>query len=85
MAPLIAPLFFPSFDPVVQLILAYGLLSTSLIERLISVFIFSQIAEKKGKRWTLSFSLLGAGFLTLCIGLIPLYSQIGFLLQLGFF
>ena len=58
LAPILAPLFFPHHDPVVQLILAYSVLGTSLITRPLGAFIFGVWAHKSNPMRVLSFSFL---------------------------
>lgn len=77
LAPILAPIFFPKFDPVVQIILAYSLLATSLFTRPIGVFIFGNIALKRGAVQGLSYSLIGVAITTVMIGFIPSYDIIG--------
>lgn len=76
-APKIAPLFFPGHDIIVQLILAYSILCSSIITRPVGAFIFGFIAKHKGPIYGLSYSLIGVSFFTLCFGLLPTYEHIG--------
>lgn len=77
LAPVLAPLFFPNHDYVVQLILAYSVLATSLVTRPIGSIIFSILARRSGPVYSLSYSLLGAAISTAFMGLIPIYDSIG--------
>lgn len=77
LAPILAPLFFPDHDYVVQLILAYSVLATSLVTRPIGAILFSIMARRSGPVCALSYSLLGVAVSTAFMGMIPLYETIG--------
>lgn len=77
LAPVMAPYFFPSDDPVVGLILAYSVLGTSIITRIVGSYIFGLIAINYTSTTSLSYSLIGVAVFTMSIGLIPTYQQIG--------
>ncbi|MEB3702025.1 MFS transporter [Candidatus Bealeia paramacronuclearis] len=79
LAPVLAPLFFPTHDPVVQLILAYSILATSLITRPLGSIIFSIMARRRGALWALSYSLLGASVTTFLMGCVPTYEMCGWM------
>jgi MFS family permease len=79
LAPIIAPLFFPQHDYIVSLIMAYGLLSAGLLTRSLGTIFFAHIAEKYNPNQALSLSLLGIGFSTGMIGILPVYDSIGIL------
>ncbi len=77
LAPIMGPLFFPDYDPVVQLILTYATSVTSLFSRPVGTFLFGIIARYKGPLYGLSYSLIGVAITTVCIGCIPSYEVIG--------
>lgn len=77
LAPILAPLFFPHHDPIVQLILAYSILGTSLITRPLGAFVFGVWAHKANPMRVLSFSLMGVAVSTAAIGLLPIHADIG--------
>lgn len=83
LAPLLAPLFFPKYDFIVQLILAYSILMISFFARPLGAFIFGVIARKKGPVYGLSYSLMGVALATVCTGFLPVYDSIGWLAPLG--
>lgn len=76
-APLLGPVFFPTYDPVVQLILTYGLSITSLFSKPIGTVLFGMIARNHGPLVGLSYSLIGVAITTMCIGCVPSYADIG--------
>ncbi|WP_425360768.1 MFS transporter [Candidatus Tisiphia endosymbiont of Ceraclea dissimilis] len=77
LAPILSIVFFPKDDPIVALILTYGMLATSIITRPIGSIIFSIIAKKRGATLALSYSLIGVAITTMLIGVIPTYQMIG--------
>lgn len=77
LAPVIAPVFFPNEDPVVQLILTYGILVSSIWTRPLGAIIFGMAAKKYGPLISLSYSLIGVAVTTLAIGCIPGFNSIG--------
>jgi MFS family permease len=76
-APILSVVFFPNTDPVIALILAYSVLTTSIVTRPVGSFIFSFIVKKYGATTTLSYSLIGVAATTISIGLIPTHASIG--------
>jgi MFS family permease len=77
-APLIAPIFFPNENPVIELILAYSILGTSMITRPLGTYIFGCIARIYGAGEALAYSLVGVGLATMLMGFLPDYYSIGF-------
>ena len=71
MAPILAPIFFPNHEPIVQLILGYSLLSTSLVTRPLGSLIFGFVACRRGAIFSLSISLVGVAFASVLFGCIP--------------
>ena len=78
LAPILAPIFFPNHDPIVQLILAYSFMATSIVTRPLGAFIFGNIARKHGPLASMSYSLTGVAIFGIAIGFIPSHAQIGF-------
>lgn len=76
-APIMAPLFFPSEDQVVQLIMAYSVFATSMVTRPLGAYFFGLLARGKGPSRSLSYSLIGVGVFTFLIGAIPTHQEIG--------
>lgn len=78
LAPIMAQIFFPNHDMVIQLILAYSIFATSIITRPLGAWIFGFWAKQKGPLHTLSISLTGIACCSALISIIPGYSQIGY-------
>jgi MHS family proline/betaine transporter-like MFS transporter len=77
LAPFIAPLFFEKQDPITALILTYGMLPLGCITRPLGSLFFGWIGDCFGRRQALFWSLLGMAIVTISIGCLPLYQDIG--------
>lgn len=77
LVPILAPQFFPTTDPVVQLICGYGVLATSLITRPLGGILFGLIAHTRGPAAGLSWSLIGMAVSCVLFGLLPTYAVVG--------
>ncbi len=75
LAPIFGKAFFPSHDPVVQLILTYSVLAISLISHPVGAFIFGKLAGTRGPNIALSYTLIGVALSTVLIGLLPTYES----------
>lgn len=78
MAPIMAPLFFPKQEPIIQLILTYSFLATSSITRPIGVLIFGWLAACFDPWKILRITLTGVGLATFMMGCIPTFSSAGY-------
>lgn len=83
LAPVLGPVFFPDHDPIVQLILVYSVMATSIVTRPLGAFIFGMLARKKGPLYGLSYSLIGLAVTTVGIGFLPGHDQVGWIAALG--
>lgn len=70
-------LFFPTFDPAVGTIVAFGSFAVGYISRPIGGVIFGHFGDKIGRKTMLILTLLIMGVATFLIGLLPTYSAIG--------
>lgn len=77
LAPFIAPLFFEAEDPVTALILTYGMLPLGFITRPLGSLFFGWIGDCFGRRQALFCSLFGMALVTIGIGFLPVYKEIG--------
>lgn len=82
LAPVLAPLFFPEQDLIVQLILTYSTLASSAVTRPIGAFVFGMVAKRFGAMRGLSYSLIGMAFSSIFIGLLPGVREIGWVAAL---
>lgn len=77
LAPFIAPIFFPESDPVVALILTYGIKSFGMFTRPAGALVFGNLARTQSVKKLLTITLIGVSLCTVCIGMIPGYKEIG--------
>lgn len=73
-----APHFFPSNDPVVQQLNAATLFAAGFIVRPLGGWLFGHIADRYGRRLSLTVSVLMMCFGSLIIAVTPTYATIGF-------
>ncbi|MBI2707853.1 MAG: MFS transporter [Proteobacteria bacterium] len=83
LGPILAPVFFPNYEPIVQLILVYSVLSTSLVTRPVGSFIFGLMARRYGPISGMSYSLIGVSLSTVFLGFLPSYEDVGWLAPAG--
>lgn len=87
LAPFLAPLFFEEQDPLTALILTYGMLPLGFVTRPLGSLFFGWMGDRYGRKEALFCSLLGMAVVTIGMGCLPVYQEIGFwaplLLALG--
>jgi MFS transporter, MHS family, proline/betaine transporter len=76
-APVIAQQFFPSDDPTVSLIAAFGAFAAGFLMRPVGGALFGHIGDRHGRARALKLSVLLMAVPTLLIGLLPTYETIG--------
>jgi MFS family permease len=72
-------LFFPSFDPLVGVILSYATFAVGYAARPFGGVLFGHLGDRHGRRFVLVITLLMMGITTMLIGLLPTYREIGVL------
>jgi MHS family proline/betaine transporter-like MFS transporter len=77
LAPFIAPLFFEKQEPLTALILTYGMMPLGFITRPLGSLFFGWIGDAFGRKQALSYSLLGMAIVTIGMGCLPIYREIG--------
>lgn len=77
LAPFIAPLFFEQKDPITALILTYMIFALGIFTRPLGSLFFGWIGDRYGGRQALFYSLLGMALVTMGMGLLPIYREIG--------
>ncbi|MFC8039568.1 MFS transporter [Paenarthrobacter sp. NPDC057355] len=75
-------IFFPSFDPIVGTMLAFGTFASAYIARMVGAIIFGHFGDRMGRKSMLLVSLLTMGAATFAIGLLPDYNSIGIMAPL---
>ena len=70
-------LFFPSSDPLVGTIAAFGSFAFGYLSRPVGAVVFGHYGDKIGRKAMLILTLLIMGIATFLIGLLPSYESIG--------
>ncbi|PZU91042.1 MAG: MFS transporter [Chelatococcus sp.] len=70
-------LFFPSVDPAIGTIAAFGTYAIGFLARPLGAAIFGHYGDKLGRKAMLSLTIIIMGLGTFLIGLLPTYEQIG--------
>lgn len=70
-------LYFPTEDPLVSTMLAYGTFAVGFVSRPFGGVIFGHFGDKLGRKSMLVLTLMIMGVATVLIGLLPTYAQIG--------
>src|SRR6202795_4462215 len=70
-------LFFPTFDPAVGTLLAFGTYALGFIARPLGGIVFGHFGDKIGRKTMLYLTLLIIGVATAAIGLLPTYDSFG--------
>lgn len=78
-AVIIAPLFFPSSDPVASLLATFGVFGLGFVVRPLGALFFGHLGDKLGRRGTLAGVILLMALGTTVIGLAPTYAAVGVL------
>ena len=77
-APLVfAKLFFPSSDPLVGTLQAFGIYAVGFIARPVGAAFFGHYGDRIGRKVTLIATLLLTGLSTFAVGFVPSYASIG--------
>jgi metabolite-proton symporter len=70
-------LFFPSFDPAVSTIAAFGSFAVGYVARPFGAIFFGHFGDRIGRKSALVATLLIMGVATFTIGILPTYESIG--------
>jgi len=70
-------IFFPSFDPLVGTMLAFGTFAAAYAARIVGAALFGHFGDRLGRKSMLLISLVTMGAATFTIGLLPAYASIG--------
>ena len=77
LAPFLAPVFFPTHDPAIGLLLTYLLVPVGLIARPLGAYLIGNIGDYVGRKRALIISIVGTGIATFTVGCLPTYNDIG--------
>jgi MHS family alpha-ketoglutarate permease-like MFS transporter len=72
-----APVFFPGKDATANLLNTAGIFAVGFLMRPIGGWLFGSLADRKGRKWAMTLSVLLMSFGSLTIALTPSYKQIG--------
>src|SRR6516164_3646729 len=70
-------LFFPTLDPVLSTIAAFGTYAVGFLARPLGAAIFGHFGDRAGRKAMLVMTIIIMGIGTFLIGLLPTYDQIG--------
>lgn len=70
-------LFFPSEDKLFSTMAAFGTFAVGFFARPLGGIVFGHIGDRIGRKKSLVITLVMMGVVTVCIGLLPTYAQIG--------
>jgi MHS family alpha-ketoglutarate permease-like MFS transporter len=72
-----APVFFPQSSATAQLLNTAGIFAVGFLMRPVGGWLFGNIADKKGRKYAMTFSVLLMSFGSLLIASCPSYTSIG--------
>jgi MFS transporter, MHS family, alpha-ketoglutarate permease len=72
-----ANIFFPGSNPTAQLINTAGIFAVGFLMRPVGGYVFGKLADKKGRKLSMTLSVLLMSFGSLLIALLPGYQTIG--------
>ena len=75
----ISPLFFPNQSPEAALLSTLLIFGGAFVVRPLGGLFFGWLGDRRGRRTALLVTVIGMGFATACIGLLPGYGAIGVL------
>lgn len=75
--PIMAPLFFPSSDPLTSLLASYLVFAVGFFSYPLGALLFGYIGDRYGRKKALVLSITLMSIPTAFIGLLPTYAQVG--------
>ncbi|HEX7692195.1 MAG TPA: MFS transporter [Sediminibacterium sp.] len=72
-----APVFFPGKDATANLLNTAGIFAVGFLMRPIGGWLFGSLADRKGRKWAMTLSVLLMSFGSLIIAFTPSYQQVG--------
>ncbi|NCI47818.1 MFS transporter [Sediminibacterium soli] len=72
-----APVFFPGKDATANLLNTAGIFAVGFLMRPIGGWLFGSLADRRGRKWSMTLSVLLMSLGSLTIALTPSYRQIG--------
>jgi MFS transporter, MHS family, proline/betaine transporter len=77
LTPVLAKLFFPTFDQVAGIIASFGVFAVGFGMRPVGAIVFGHIADRFGRKRSLVTLVSMMGIATIIVGVIPTYSSVG--------
>lgn len=84
LSPFLAPLIFPSHNPITALILTYAIIPFGMFARPLGSLVFGYIGDMQGRSKALFLTLTGMALVSGFMACIPTYSHIGALAPILF-
>lgn len=78
LATIIGNHFFPSKEPGVSLLAAFAVFGVGFVVRPLGGIMIGRLGDRRGRKFTLIFSMLLMTAATVLIGILPVYSTIGY-------
>jgi Major Facilitator Superfamily. len=78
-SPLLAPQFFPEFEPLQALIMTYALIPLGMLAKPMGAWVFGSYADRFGLQKMLYTTATGLLFVTMLMGCLPTYQTAGIL------
>jgi MFS family permease len=82
LAPFFASLFFPSGNDTAALLSAFGTYAAGFLIRPFGAVVFGRLGDRRGRKYAFLITMVLMGTSTFAIGLLPPFSQIGWLAPL---
>lgn len=76
-APILAPLFFPSEDPLASLLSTFGVFAVGFFARPVGAVLFGHLGDTRGRKTALVWSVMLMAVPTFLLGLLPSHAEIG--------
>lgn len=77
LAVIMAKVFFPATDQATALLLAFATFGVAFVTRPVGAIVFGEIADRRGRKTALSWSLILMGVGSIGIAVMPTYEQVG--------
>ncbi len=77
MAVVVAPLFFPSDEPVISLLSSLAVFGTAYLMRPLGGIVFGHVGDRIGRKKALLATLICMGIGSTAMGLLPTHAQVG--------
>src|SRR3954453_20959508 len=82
LAPFFAALFFPSGNDTAALLSAFATYAAGFLVRPFGAIVFGRVGDLVGRKYTFLITILVMGISTFAVGLLPTYTQVGWLASL---